>query len=140
MPIPGSSLELVFDMDAASELMADVGYPSVATYYAMSKSQDGAGQEQHTFAALADPEYSNIICRRTPQILIRPQDQEIGTAQLPSSSSARYHLSLPKYLPLISLDGQMEVDGVRYEIKAIDCDGSKFTTRLELGKEIPFNA
>jgi head-tail adaptor len=135
MPIPGSILNGL-NFDPAN--LGAIAYPSLATFLQVNKSQDASGQEIHTFTTI-DAAHTDIPCRRSPLILIRPQIQEkqSGSFQM---SEAKLQVNLSRYVSDASLEWRLTVDGVTYEIVAVEPDGSNLTTRIGIGKIVPFNA
>lgn len=134
MPIPSSVLTgLAFDP-------ANVGavfYPSLCTFLQLTKTQNDSGQETHTFTTI-DAGHTNIPCRKSPLIIVRPQTQESqhGAFQF---SEAKEQVNVNKYVADASIEWQITVDGITYEIVAVEHDGNSLSTRIGIGKMIPFN-
>ena len=135
MPIPGSVLNGL-NFDPAS--LGAIAFPSLATFLGITKTVATDGQETHTFAAI-DSAHSNIPCRLSPLISVRPQQQESqqGVVQ---QSEAKLQAHLSKYVADIVNDWQLQVDGTVYEIVGSEPDGQKLTSRVNLGKPVTFNA
>ena len=76
MPIPGSILGTVFDPRNCVSM-----YPSVANLWPLVKTTDTTGQEIHTFSQSTNPAQLNLACRKSPLIIVRPQDQEQGEGE-----------------------------------------------------------
>ncbi len=135
MPIPGGRLQgLAFDP-------AQVGtdfYPSLGTFYRATESTAADGQEISTFAAI-DSAHSDLGCRLSPFILIRPIGQERFTDS-GKMQDAQFQVNFNVYVGDASDEWKVLVDSVLYEILAVEHDGNHLTTRLAVGKIIPFNA
>lgn len=134
MPIPGSILN-GFNFDPAA--LGLIIYDSVATFLQVVKAQAASGQETHTFTTI-DAAHTNIPCRRSPFIVIRPQVQEKQSGET-QFSEAKFQVNLNKYVADASIEWRLQVDGVTYEIISVEPDGSNLTTRVGVGKITPFN-
>lgn len=135
MPIPGSILNNLIDPTVVDS--SGLFYNSLCTYMKITKTSTGYGRDTHTFAAM-DAAHTNVPCRKSPIVMTRPEVQE--KSAVVNRIDAKFHLSISKYFNDMDNEGQMVVDGATYEILAIEPDGSKLTTRVMLGKLIPFNA
>jgi hypothetical protein len=138
MSIPGSVLnnQLPFGLGQASSV-----YPMLATLRPVAETTDSTNQITHTFADSTDPLYTNLACRKSPLIQIRPQDQEHFT-----STDERFRqycqLNFASYIdvPVETLvQWQVKVDGVVYQILSVENDGSKLTTRMMIADIGGFN-
>lgn len=135
MPIPGSVITgLAFN----PANIGAVGYPSLCTFLSKSESQNASGQEVHTFTAI-DAAHTNIPCRKSPLLIIRPRQQEEQRGDF-QMSDAKEQVNLNKYVADASNEWQITVDGITYEILAVERDGNSLTTRVGIGKVVPFNA
>lgn len=134
MPIPGSSL---VGLAFTPAVLGDLYYTSLCTFLRDNKTQAASGQEVHEFVAI-DAAHTNIPCRTSPLILIRPQDQEKQHGEF-QTSEAKLQVNLNQYVADASVEWQLVIDGVTYEIVAVENDGSKLSTRIGVGRIIPFN-
>ena len=137
MAIPGSVLNVMFD-PSSCEIM----YPSLATFLTRSTSKDSAGQESHTFTVSIDPTLSNLKCRKAPLRTDRVENQKATEGNGIQRTDASYRLSIMSYVnqPVDTLlTWQISVDGVTYQIQAVEPDGSNLTTRLMIGDIVPYN-
>lgn len=135
MPLPGSVIDgLAFHPATLSTLI----YTSVCTFLGLTKTSASDGQQIDTFAPI-DSAHTDIPCRKSPFIVIRPQVQEkqAGETQI---SVAKFQVNLIKYVPDASIEWQLIVDGVTYQIVSIEPDGSNLTTRVGITDVDPFNA
>ncbi len=138
MPIPGSTLNVRFAVAAAS-----AAYPSLATLMPITKSVDSAGQQIHTFALSVDPTQINMQCRKSPLIVIRPQNQEAMEAGNIQRSEAKFQVNFLTFINVsesLLVQWQVNIDGAVYQIKAVESDGDRLTTRLMISDEVPFIA
>lgn len=135
MPIPGSVLNGL-NFDPAN--LGSIIYDSLCTFLQVNKTSVADGQETHTFTTI-DSAHTNIPCRKSPFIIIRPQVQE-DTAGGVQFSEAKFQVNLSKYVADASVEWRLTVDGVTYEILSVEPDGSNLTTRVGIGKVVPFNA
>lgn len=133
MPIPGSILSGL-NFDPAT--LGDIAYPSLCTFLGITRSNSD-GQETHVFAVI-DAAHTDIPCRIAPQILIRPQLQEKQAGEF-QMQDARLQVNLSKYVGDVDVTMRLTVDGVTYEIVSVEPDGSKLTTRVGVGKIVPFS-
>jgi hypothetical protein len=129
MPIPGSVLNnlLPFGLDAVGNL-----YPSVAVLRPLSITVDTTGQELHTFADSAVVGQFGLACRKSPLVLLRPQNEENREANI-QRFIANWQLNFKSHItvPVETLaTWQVKVDGVVYQIRGVEEDGSDITTRL----------
>lgn len=133
MPIPGSVLNgLNFD----PKLLSDDIFPSLGTFYSPTKT-NMAGQERHVFSPVAD--HIDLRCRKAPLILVRPQSQERMSSDF-AVQDAKWQVNFDVFRPTPTTDWRLEVDGIMYEIVAIEADGQSLTTRVGVGKVVPYNA
>jgi hypothetical protein len=138
MPIPGSILNQPLIVSSVIDL-----YPSRATFMPMTKGTDTTGQETHTFVLSSDPLLSNLPCRRSPLIIIRPQNAEALEAGNIQRSDIKSQVNFPLYIAVnesVLLQWQISIDGIVYQIKSVESDGGKVTTRLMISDEVPFVA
>lgn len=138
MPIPGSSLNNLVDTNRLAPLVTEA-YPSLCTIYRNAKTQQTTGEYTNTFLSAMDSRHTNIHCRKSPEIMVRPQPQEKGS-NFPLQEQKYWIVNLLGNFSDIDLEFQAEVDGKRYQILAVDGDGSGITTRLEVADLDPYNA
>lgn len=138
MPIPGSRMNgFNFDPMNVYRLMPFV-YPSKGTFLAINKVQAADGQEVHTFTPI-DAAHTDLPCRRSPFILVRPQmtDGQSGDFQ---KSFTRFQVNFPLYIGDATDQWQLQVDAVVYEIISVEWDGNDLSTRIGIGRALPYNA
>lgn len=134
MPIPGSIIDgLAFD----PANIGAIAYPSLCTFLGLSSAQDASGQAVHTFAPI-DVGHTNLPCRKSPLIIIRPQTQEKQHSDF-QLSEAKEQVNINQYVADADVKWQLVVDGVTYEILAVEHDGNRLSTRIGIGKIVPFN-
>lgn len=137
MPIPGSVLGGILPFGLTG---ADAMYPSLATFRPIVETQDTTGQTINTFADSTDIKLRNLPCRKSPLILVRPQDQEIDTSgqyKYDARNQVNFNTLVPVDPEVLST-WQVKVDGHIYQIFAAESDGSGLTTRLLVSDAIPY--
>lgn len=129
MPIPGSILSNQLPLGVSPALGS---YPSTAVLRPLTTSRNSAGQITHTFADSTDPAQTGLACRLSPLIQIRPQAQEKFEKD-DERDEALSQLNFASYInvPVLTLvKWQVKVDGFIFQIRSVESDGSKLTTRL----------
>jgi hypothetical protein len=100
-----------------------------------------AGQPKVSAAGQVDlnpPEYTdipglvNIPCERAVQSNYRPDMQGVVRTPQGFDNVAEWHTWLTGYFPQITKQNQAVVDGIPYQIQAVEPDSQKQTTRLAL--------
>lgn len=117
-------------------------YPSRANFYEVTQTKNSTSQLIDTFAVSVNPLLLNRPCRKSPLILIRPQNQETRESTIQRIVS-NFQLNFVDYINVteeILLRWNVQVDGVMYEIDSVEGDGNKLTTRLMISIPVPFNA
>lgn len=135
MPIPGSVLNNLINL----KQLPDTIYPSLCTFLKPTVSTDTTGQDIRTFGAV-DASHTNVRCRKSPLILIRPQNQERPNSGDFTTSQENFQLSLDVYFSDLLDTWQVVVDGATYQVLAVERDGNLQANRLELGNIQPFNS
>ena len=139
MPIPGSVLNdlLPFGVDGAA-----AAYPSTATFRPLTKATDTTGEETRTFVDSTDPGLSNLRCRKSPLIQVRPQNQETDSGGI-NRFDAKFQVNFMKPLSAaldIMAQYQIKVDGVVYQVLAAEPDGMGITSRVLISDAVNFVA
>lgn len=138
MPIPGSR-EATFHFDPMDVYrMMPFVYPSKGTFLSINKVQTADGQEAHTFTPIDDA-HTLLPCRRSPYPTLRAllQERQLGDFQ---GSTAKFLVNFPLYIADANNQWQLQVDTVIYEIISVEWDGNNLSTRIGIGREIPYNA
>lgn len=104
--------------------------PSRCTVYAVTITTSPAGQKVESLGS-AVAGLSNVSCRISPIILIRPTDDEETTASNTQEIVGR-QLKFNGYYPQITVRMRAVVDGRQYRIRGVEADGNLFSTRLKL--------
>ncbi len=137
MPIPGSVLSELLPFGVTAALAA---YESLATLRPPTQTESTTGGLINTFADSVVAAYVNMPCRIAPYVLERPREQEFNR-QRTMEFDARFHVSIAKSIPIVPETlalYQIKVDGVVYQIIAVEPDGSGQTTRLLVSDAVPF--
>lgn len=106
-------------------------WPSVCTILAVTYTTNDDNQTIPS-GVVAVEGLVDIPCRIGPIIKERPTDDEIRTQDIYSDFTRRY-LKLNKYCPeIMERIQQAVVDDVTYEIRGVEHDSERFSTRLRL--------
>lgn len=133
MPIPGSREQGNISTAGAESL-----YPSLCTFYKPNYTQDSTGQQIRSYVVV-DADHTGVACRKSPLIIIRPQNQESVDNVTFHSTHVHAQLNFIRHFSDLDQEWRVVVDGVSFEILAVEEDGSKLTSRLQLGQILPFN-
>lgn len=119
-------------LDTARQAVEDAGlFSSLCTIKRPSGAQDASGQPDMTLASATDvPGMVNIPCLAAPETLQRPDvTDETKLVNMTLQRSVR-HVLLDGYYPAILQKDFAVVDGVGFEVLAIEPDSQNITTRL----------
>ena len=156
MPIPGSKLNgahiqssNLFMVESDDE--GDVCFPSFATFLGINLTTALDGQEVHTFSPVDGVNqygpHTNIPCRKSPNVLVRAQEQEHSAAGF-QTEATRYQIGLDRYIDDIDLRWQVQVvtnkngvtDIATYLVQSVEHSGGNLRTRIMASELVPFNA
>ena len=106
-------------------------FPSKGTLYVRSVVTNTMNETREEFAASVV--ITNIDCRITPMITLRPTREEL-VGEVATTVNTQRMCMLKAYFAegVIKREDRFQVDGVMYEITAVEPDGNKVYTRLGL--------
>lgn len=112
-------------------------FPSSATIYQRTSTQGNDGQPINTYNVAL---YTNVPCRKSPNILMRAANTEYRRGEgYFVREIAEFQLSCQEYLPNVTQECRLTVDGIWYDVLGVEHDGNNQYTRIHIGDNRPFN-